>query len=206
MSWISGLGWKGSDRRGVIQIIGLSGSLREGSLNSSLLRAAAELMPEGAPLQIGSIAGIMLYDGDEEARSGIPDEVVRLKEQIASAAGLLLATPEYNNGIPGVFKNAIDWTSRPPSDLGRVYGGKPVALLGASPGGFGTLLAQNAWLPVLRALGADLWNGGRMLVSRASSAFDAEGRLTDEQARERLRSFLSGFVEFSRSKSNLEAR
>lgn len=162
-----------------------------------LLEAAMELMPEGSSLEISSIRGVSLYNGDEEERAGIPDTVARLKEQIAVSDGLLLATPEYNNGIPGAFKNAVDWTSRPPSDLTRVYGGTPVALLGASPGGFGTVLAQNAWLPVLRGLGADLWNGGRMLVSKANSVFE-DGRLTDAQTRERLRSFQSGFVEYAR--------
>jgi len=78
--------------------------------------------------------------------------VTDLKEAIAASDGLLLATPEYNNSIPGVFKNAIDWLSRPPADIKRVFGGKPLAILGASPGGFGTVLSQSAWLPVLRYL------------------------------------------------------
>jgi len=80
---------------------------------------------------------------------------------IAAADGLLLVTPEYNNSIPGVFKNAIDWLSRPPADISRVFGGKPVAIIGASPGGFGTILSQEAWLPVLRTLGTKPWFGGR---------------------------------------------
>jgi NAD(P)H-dependent FMN reductase len=86
---------------------------------------------------------------------------------------LLLVTPEYNNSIQGVAKNAIVWLSRPASDIARVFGGKPVAIAGASPGGFGTILSQNAWLPVFRTLGADLWPGGRLLVSRAGSVIDA---------------------------------
>jgi len=120
------------------RVIGLSGSLRSGSYNTALLRAAARLMPEGVTLEVATIHGIPLYDGDVEAAEGIPAPVAALKDQVAAADGLLLATPEYNNSIPGVFKNAIDWLSRPPADIGRVFGGRPVAVIGASPGGFGT--------------------------------------------------------------------
>lgn len=177
-------------------LIGVSGSLRQGSFNSALLRAAVGLMPEGAQLALGTIAGIPLYDGDREAAEGLPPAVQALKAAIAQADGLILATPEYNNSIPGVFKNAIDWLSRPPADIGRVFGGKPVALIGASPGGFGTILAQGAWLPVLRTLGTQLWSDGRLLVSRAHTVFDAEGRLTDRQIADQLRGFLAGFAAF----------
>ncbi len=175
-------------------IVGLSGSLRKGSFNAALLRAAAGLMPDGATLQVETIAGIPLYDGDEEARSGIPPAVARLKDAIAAADGLLLCTPEYNNSIPGVTKNAIDWLSRPPADIARVFRGRPVAIAGASPGGFGTILSQNAWLPVFRTLGADLWAEGRLLVSRAGSVFGPDGTLVDDGMREQLRTFLAGFV------------
>jgi NAD(P)H-dependent FMN reductase len=137
----------------MIRILGLSGSLRNGSYNSALLQAAQGLMPADVELIAGSIAGIPLYNGDDEAATGIPPAVQELKDQIAAADGLLLFTPEYNNSIPGVFKNAIDWASRPAKDMGRVFGGKPVAVLGASPGGFGTILSQDAWLSVLRTLG-----------------------------------------------------
>ena len=174
-------------------IIGLSGSLRRHSVNSGLLRAAAEAMPEGSTLEIGSIAEIPLYNGDVEAAE-FPAAVSALKDRIAGADGLLLVTPEYNNGIPGIFKNAIDWLSRPNSDAARVFGGKRVAVIGASPGGFGTILSQAAWLPVLRTLGADHWSGGRLMVSQAGHVFDAEGNLTDDKVRERLRAFLAGFV------------
>ena len=82
--------------------------------------------------------------------------------------GVILATPEYNNGIPGVFKNGIDWLSRPPADIPKVFWGRPFAIIGASPGGFGTILSQDAWLSVLRTLGARFWSGGRLMVSRAT--------------------------------------
>lgn len=177
-------------------LIGLSGSLRQGSLNTALLKAAAAAMPDGATLTVGSIP---LYDGDLEAREGIPQPVAALKDAIAAADGLLLVTPEYNNSIPGVFKNAIDWLSRPPADIPRVFGGKPVALMGASPGGFGTILSQNAWLPVLRTLGADLWSGGRLLVSRANTVLGEDGAVSDPKVAEQLRAFMAGFAAYARS-------
>ena len=177
-------------------IIGISGSLRQGSYNSALLRAAGERMPAGAELVVATIRGIPLYDGDQESATGIPAEVARLKDAIANADALLLVTPEYNNSVPGVFKNAIDWLSRPPADIARVFGGKPVALIGASPGGFGTILSQNAWLPILRTLGAELWAGGRLLVSRAPSVFDPQGALTDAKVGDALGQYLRGFVAF----------
>lgn len=177
------------------RILGLSGSLRARSLNSALLASASPLMPAGAELEIGTIKGIPLYDGDVEAQ-GIPPTVAALKDRFAQADGLLLVTPEYNNSIPGVFKNAIDWLTRPPADVPRLFRDRPVAIIGASPGGFGTLLSQNAWLPVLRTLGTRPWFGGRLQVSRANTKFDDEGHLMDEELRQQLGNFLRGFVEF----------
>lgn len=182
----------------MVTLIGLSGSLRAGSFNSALLRAALDLMPADSTLRVESIAGIPLYNGDEEAAHGVPAPVVRLKDIIAGADGLLIASPEYNNSIPGVAKNAIDWLSRPPADAGRVFRGRPVAVIGASPGGFGTILGQNAWLPVLRTLGCDVWTGGRLLVSRADGLVDAAGNLADPATRENLGKFLAGFVAHAR--------
>jgi NAD(P)H-dependent FMN reductase len=185
----------------VIKLIGISGSLRTGSFNTALLHAAAELMPEGAELAVGTIRGIPLYDADVEAEQGIPTPVSGLKDAIAAADGLLLVTPEYNNSIPGVFKNAIDWLSRPTEDIGRVFGGKPVALMGASAGNFGTLLSQNAWLSVLRHLGTRPWFEGRLRVPRAQGVFDEAGAISDEALKEQLRQFLHGFAVFVRAPS-----
>src|SRR5213594_1254976 len=161
-------------------IIGISGSLRRQSCNTALLRMAAALMPSGSVLDIRTLHGIPLYNGDEEVEHGIPAAVAALKEVIVGSTGVILATPEYNNSIPGVFKNAIDWLSRPPADIKGVFGGKPVAIMGASPSGFGTTLAQNAWLPVLRVLGTKPWFGGRLVVSRAQTVLDEQGKIKDD--------------------------
>jgi chromate reductase len=180
----------------VANILGISGSLRRGSLNAMLLANAAKLVPEGSRVEIGSIRDIPLYDGDLESASGIPEAAQRLKAQFMAADGVLLVTPEYNNGIPGVFKNAIDWLSRPSSDIPKVFGDKPMAVIGASPGGFGTILAQEAWLPVLRTLRTRVWFGGRLMVSRAGGAFDEAGNLKDETTRTQLQQFMAGFAGF----------
>jgi chromate reductase len=177
-------------------ILGLAGSLRHGSFNAMLLRAAAESVPEGSTLEIASIRGIPLYDADVEAE-GIPQPVAELKAQIVAADALLLVTPEYNNSIPGVMKNAIDWLSRPPADVPRVFGGRPIALMGATPGLGGTSLAQAAWLPVLRTLGTSPWFGGRLAVASAAKMFDADGKLIDETIRGRLLSFMKGFAAYA---------
>lgn len=187
------------------RLIGISGSLRKGSYNTALLRAAADAAPYDAKCEIASIAGIPLYDGDVESAQGIPAVVSALKDKIAAADGLLLATPEYNHSMPGVLKNAIDWLSRPPDDIARVFGDKPVALLGATPGMGGTRLAQSAWLPVLRTLGTRAWAGEQLYVARAGHVFDPSGRLIDEKIRSLLSEFMAGFVAFVNTLSGREA-
>jgi chromate reductase, NAD(P)H dehydrogenase (quinone) len=179
----------------VAHIVGISGSLRKGSFNASLLKAAQEVMPSGSTLEIASIEGIPLYNFDVETE-GIPKAVDLLKDRIAAAEGLLLVTPEYNNSIPGVFKNAIDWLSRPDTDIARVFRGRPVAIMGASPGRFGTTLSQAAWLPVIRTLGMRPWFDERLLVFEARKMFDESGRLTDAHTRERMMKFVEGYCAF----------
>lgn len=179
------------------RILGISGSLRLGSYNSALMRAAQAVAPPGVEFATAALHGIPLYDGDLEARDGIPASVLALKERVVAADGVLLVSPEYNNGIPGVFKNAIDWLSRPAEDIPRVYGDRPFAVIGASPGGFGTIMAQAAWLPVLRALGVRHWMGGRLLVSRAGRVFDQDGNLADDAVRNQLAQFVAGFAAFA---------
>ena len=179
------------------KILGISGSLRAKSFNTMLLDATAETLEPGAELEVGSIRGIPLYDADLEDAEGVPQVVEDLKARVIACDGLLLATPEYNNGIPGVFKNAIDWLSRPPADTAKVFKNRPVALIGASPGGFGTVLAQGAWLPVLRTLGMRPYFGGRLVLSHAHRAFNDDGEMTDAVTKDRLRDFMRGFVEFT---------
>lgn len=175
------------------QILGLSGSLREGSFNTALLHAARDLHPQ--LLHMGSIVDIPLYDADLEAAE-FPAVVEALQQEVAAADGVLLASPEYNNSVPGVLKNAIDWLSRPSPHVRNVFRDKPVAVIGASPGRFGTISAQAAWLPVWRTLGARHWAGGRLLVSRAHELFAETGELTDPDLRERLQSFVARFAAF----------
>ena len=180
----------------MVAILAIAGSLREKSFNAMLLRAAAELAPAGTTVETASIKDIPLYDGDVEASAGIPPAVQTLKDRIAAAPGVLLVTPEYNNSLPGVFKNAIDWTSRPPADVGRVYGGKPIGVIGATPGMGGTGLAQAAWLPVLRTLGTLPFFGARLQVSSAAKVFDDHGRLVDPTVRGLLEKYMAGFAAF----------
>jgi NAD(P)H-dependent FMN reductase len=126
----------------------------------------------------------------------VPDAVEALKEAIASADGVIVATPEYNHSIPGPLKNAVDWCSRPPGDIARVFGGRPVALCGATLGNGGTALSQTAWLPVLHRLGMRLWSGGMLRVASAPQVFGDDGRLTDEKLRERVARFVADFAAF----------
>jgi len=178
----------------MVKLLGISGSLRKGSFNTALMRAAVASVPEGVTLEGATIHGIPLYDGDVEASDGLPEAVVKLKEQVMAADGVILFTPEYNNGIPGVFKNAIDWLSRPSSDISKVFGGRPFAICGTSPGNFGTQLSQNAWLGVLHTLGADIWSGKRLMIPRAGSVFDADGKIIDEAIATRLAAFVKAFA------------
>ena len=161
-----------------------------------LLRAAADMTPAGTTIEIASIDAIPLYNGDVETDQGIPAPVQQLKDRIAAADGLLLVTPEYNNSIPGVMKNAIDWLSRPQSDIARVFRHRPVGLIGATPGPGATIASQLAWLAVLRVLGTTPWFGARVTVARARDVFDAAGRLVDETIRAQLQAFVTGFATF----------
>lgn len=177
-------------------ILAISGSLRARSLNTALANAARELVAPDIEVEVATLHGIPLYDGDLEDAEGIPAAVEALKEQIRAADGLILVTPEYNSSMPGVFKNALDWLSRPGSGIKELFGDKPCVVMGASPGGFGTIMAQAAWLPVLRAFGLRYWGGGRLLVSRAGGLFDDSGKLTDEATRRLLADFVRGFHQF----------
>ncbi len=179
----------------MIRLLGIAGSLRQGSFNRALLRAAVELAPAECVIEVATIDGIPLYDGDVEA-DGMPPAVQILKEKVASADGLILVTPEYNHSIPGPFKNAIDWLTRPTSDIPRLFHERPVAVCGASPGPGGTRFAQLAWMPVFHVLGMQPWFGRTLALGEAGKLFDAEGNLRDEKSREQVRKFAAGFAHF----------
>jgi chromate reductase, NAD(P)H dehydrogenase (quinone) len=177
-------------------IVGLCGSLRRGSFNRMLLRAAVEAAPPGTAINPESIREIPLYDGDVEEERGVPAAVRRLKDRIAEADGVLIVTPEYNNSMPGVLKNAIDWLSRPAADIPRVFHGRPVAIIGATPGSGGTALSQAAWLPVVRVLGMRPWFEGGVLIRDAGTVFTSDGRVTDATILHRIQAFVEGFAAF----------
>ena len=174
-----------------MKLLGIAGSLRQGSYNRSLLRAARELLPEGVELVELDLRGLPLYDGDVEA-AGDPEPVVALKEAIREADALLIATPEYNRGIPGGLKNAVDWASRPP--LGSPLTGKPVALMGASTGRGGTALAQQQLRQALEFSRADVLDEPQLLVPEAFMRFDEHGELVDEGVRTELAELLDTLV------------
>jgi NAD(P)H-dependent FMN reductase len=180
----------------VATIVGIAGSLRRASYNAMLLRAAAEAMAQGTTLEIASIREFPLYDADLETEQGIPVAVQQLKDRIAAADGLLIATPEYNNSMPGVLKNAIDWLSRPNADIPRVFRGLPLGFIGATPGMGGTLLSQAAWLPVWRILGVVPFFEGRVIVSGAAKVFDDSGRIADAATVGRIREYVEAFAVF----------
>jgi chromate reductase len=172
------------------RLVGISGSLREGSFNTALLHSTQDLMPSGATVSVASIQSVPLYNGDLDIDGG-PPAVQELKRQIDEADGVLIATPEYNFGIPGVLKNAIDWVSRP--GFQSVLRHKPVAIIGASPGAVGTARAQGQLKQVLLATLSEVFPYPEVLVGRAQERF-RDGHLEDEQTREVLRKMLEAYV------------
>ena len=165
-------------------ICGIAGSLREGSYNRSLLRAAAEVAPPALEIRVfDGMADIPPFNQDVEAK-GDPAGVSALKQAIREADGLLIATPEYNHGVPGVLKNAVDWASRPAND--SVLAGKPTAILGASPGITGTARAQSQLRQSFVFTGTPALLKPEILVFKANEKFDDEGRLIHEKTREFL--------------------
>lgn len=177
-----------------IRVLGIAGSLRSGSLNRSLLRAAEELVPAGMEIQVFEGLGqIPPYNADVESQ-GDPAPVAAWKEAIASADALLFVTPEYNYAVPGVLKNAFDWASRPPgkSPLNR----KPAGIMGVSGGNSGTARAQLALRQSFVFTETYAMLRPEILVPRGAEKFDAEGRLTDERTREAVRKFLAALLEW----------
>ena len=159
-----------------MKVLGISGSLRQGSFNTMALRAAQKLAPAGMEITIADISRIPLYNDDVRV-AGEPAEVSALKAQIRAADAVLLVTPEYNFSIPGVLKNTLDWMSRPPEPP---FDGKVVAIMGASPGPVGTARVQYDLRKVLVFLDAFCVNKPEVFISNCASKFDAQGNLTDE--------------------------
>ena len=177
-----------------MHILGISGSLRKQSLNTAALRACGELLPPGVTMSIVDLAPIPLYNEDLRVQ-GLPEPVQHLREQIRAADALVIATPEYNFSIPGVLKNAIDWASRPPD---QPFDGKPIAIIGATPGSLGTSRAQYHLRQVFVYLNGHLLNRPEVFISGAPNKFDADGRLTDAATSENLGKMLVALVDWTR--------
>lgn len=175
-----------------------SGSLRSGSLNTALVRAACALFPD--QLSALSIREFPLYNQDLENRE-FPAAVLAFQQALHESPGLIVVSPEYNRSVSGVMKNALDWCSRAAGGYKRVLEGKAVALAGASPGRFGTSSAQSAWLPVMSSLGANVWGGSPFLAGGAGTSFDENGALTDSELQERLQHWIEGFLEFAQERA-----
>ena len=176
-----------------IRILGIAGSLRRQSYNRSALRAAAELAPEGAAVEIFELDGIPGFSEDDEQNP--PARVTELKRRIREADAVLFVTPEYNYSIPGVLKNAIDWASRPYGD--SAWSGKPAAVMGASIGSIGTARAQYHLRQMMVFLNMFPVNQPEVMIGNASERFDAEGNLTDEKTKEYIGQLLKNLVDWT---------
>lgn len=179
-----------------MNFIGISGSLRAASLNTRLLDLIARTAPEGVRLETVSLKGIPLYDGDLEEREGVPAAVVALRERIKASDGLIIATPEYNAGMPGVLKNALDWLTRPGSEMKPTFGHRATALVGATPGAFGTAFAQAGSLITLRQLGCNLFPD-YLRIARADQLLGEDGQV-DAKLMETVANFARAFADFAR--------
>ncbi len=177
-----------------MHFLGISGSLRRQSLNTAALRACTQLLPPGVTMALADISAIPLYN-EEIREQGLPAAVQTFREQILKADAILIATPEYNYSIPGVLKNAIDWASRPPS---QPFEGKPIALISASPGGFGGARAQYHLRQVFIYLNGLMLNRPEAMISAAHTKFDAQGNLTDSAAADQLKALLAALADWAR--------
>jgi chromate reductase len=178
-----------------LRFFGIAGSLRAGSFNRGLLRAAAGVLPPGVEVEVFLLDHLPVYNADVEAQ-GDPEPVGRLKAGIAAADALLIATPEYNYSIPGVLKNALDWASRPPQT--SVLRKKPVGIIGASGGMSGTIRAQLALRQVFVFTGSYAMPQPEFLMAESAKKCDANGDLVDAESRERLRAFLVALADWTR--------
>lgn len=177
-----------------VSILGFAGSLRKGSYNRALLREAKELVPASAKLEIFNLDGIPLFNQDLE--NSAPESVRDFKRKIRAADAILIATPEHNYSIPGVLKNAIDWASRPYGD--NAFEGKPIAMMSASIGMLGGARAQYHLRQVLVFLNMHPLNRPEIFVPFAGERFNDQGRLTDEKAKELIRTLLEALVAWTK--------
>ncbi len=179
---------------GIVNILGIAGSLRRGSFNKATLRAAQALAPAGSKIEIFDLDGLPGFNQDEEQDP--PPKVSQLKSRVRASDAILLVTPEYNYSIPGVLKNAIDWASRPYGD--SAWNGKPVAVMGASVGSMGTARAQYHLRQCFVFLNMYPLNQPEVMITNASERFDAAGNLTDDKVKERIRELLTALVAWTR--------
>ena len=177
-----------------VRILGIAGSLRRLSYNRGVLRAAAELAPQGATVDIFDLDGIPLFSEDDEQNP--PEKVLEFKRRIREADAVLFATPEYNYSIPGVLKNAIDWASRPYGD--SAWSGKPAAIMGASVGALGTARAQYHLRQVMVFLNMFPVNQPEVMIAAAGERFDTAGNLTDEETRGYVGVLVKSLVDWTR--------
>jgi chromate reductase len=177
-----------------VRILGIAGSLRRQSYNRALLRAATQIAPEGAAIDVFEIDGIPPFSEDDEQDP--PEKVLELKRRIRESDAVLFVTPEYNYSIPGVLKNAIDWASRPYGD--SAWSGKPAAVMGASTGSIGTARAQYHLRQVMVFLDMFPLNQPEVMVGGANECFDTVGNLTDEETREYVRLLVQSLVDWTR--------
>jgi chromate reductase, NAD(P)H dehydrogenase (quinone) len=182
-----------------VKILGISGSLRQGSYNTSLLRTAAGLLPEDVELELwGRLKEVPPYDEDDDVGAA-PASVAALRDAVAGADGILFATPEYNSSVPGQLKNAIDWVSRPLAT--NPLRNKPVAVVGASTGAFGAVWSQAELRKVLAATGARVVEG-EVAVGHAPTRFDENGALGDENLVEQLQEVIAELLEAAEARRN----
>jgi chromate reductase, NAD(P)H dehydrogenase (quinone) len=186
--------WGGVNVADQISVLGFAGSLRQGSYNKAALRAALELAPAGMTIETFDLAPIQPYNEDVK-QQGFPPPEQEFRERIRAADALLIVTPEYNRGVSGVLKNAIDWASRPPD---QPFDRKPTAIFGASPGMIGTAVAQYDLRRCLGVLNALVMNTPSVMIGQAGQKFDEQGRLTDQPTREFIGKMLVALAEWTR--------
>jgi chromate reductase, NAD(P)H dehydrogenase (quinone) len=176
-----------------VRILGIAGSLRRGSYNRAALRAAMQLVPQEAALEVFELDGIPGFNQDEEQNP--PAKVAELKQRVRNADAILIVTPEYNYSVPGVLKNAIDWASRPYGD--SAWNGKPVAIMGASIGTIGTARAQYHLRQMFVFLNMFPINQPEVMIGNAAERFDPQGNLADEATKDHIRRLLQSLVQWT---------